>query len=45
MIMRIVIVFAMGAATLAAMVTWLNFRDEDRISQAATPFSPTPPSN
>jgi mono/diheme cytochrome c family protein len=42
MIMRIVIVFAMGAATLAAMVTWLNFRDEDRISQAATPFSPTP---
>ncbi|MGZ5089991.1 MAG: c-type cytochrome [Burkholderiales bacterium] len=42
MIMRIVIVFAIGAATLAAMVAWLNFRDEDGISQGPAPFSPTP---
>jgi mono/diheme cytochrome c family protein len=42
MIMRIVIVFAIIVAALAAMVAWLNFREEDGIPQATAAFSPTP---
>jgi mono/diheme cytochrome c family protein len=42
MIMRIVTVFAIIVAALAAMVAWLNFREEDGIPQATAAFSPTP---
>ena len=38
---RAAIALALGVATLAGVVAALNFRDEERIPEAAAPFSPT----